>query len=103
MKRSARGRAAALKGDFEAAAANRSDLLRRVRRLERQADDAELKAAATSFAAAVRESLRQNRECGAGCPAKDLQKVTKLKQDALEKINPLLEAQDLETYKATEI
>ena len=33
----------------------------------------------------------------------DLQKVTKLKQDALEKINPLLEAQDLDTYKATEI
>ena len=65
MKRSARGRAAAVKGDFAAATANRSDLLRRLRRLERQADDAELKAAATSFAAAIRESLRQNRECKA--------------------------------------
>ena len=103
IKRSVRGRAAAVKGDFEAAAANRSDLLRRLRRLERQADDAELKAATTSFAAAVRESLRQNRECGRAARRGDLEKVGKLKETALKKINPLLEAQDLDTYKVTEI
>ena len=80
MKRSARGRAAAVEGDFAAATANRSDLLRRLRRLERQADDPELKAAVTSFAAAVRESLRQNRECGSGCSTRELERVGKLKE-----------------------
>jgi hypothetical protein len=103
LKRSARGRAAAVRGDFEAAAAGRSDLLRRLRRLERQTDDAELKAATTSFAAAVRESLRQNRECKDACSERELQRVGRLKETALKKINPLLEAQGLDTYTATDI
>ncbi len=103
MKRSARGRAAAVEGDFPAAIENREGLLRSLQRLRRQADDGELKAALTSFTAAIREALRQNRDCESACPTKDLERVGKLKQDALDKINPLLEAQELDTYTSADI
>jgi flagellar basal body-associated protein FliL len=103
MKRSARGRAAAVEGDFPAAIDNREGLLRSLQRLRRQADDGELKAALTSFTAAIREALRQNRDCESACPTKDLERVGKLKQDALDKINPLLEAQELDTYTSADI
>ena len=103
MKRSARGRAAAVRGDIPAATANRSDLLRRLRRLQREATDDELRAAVVSFTAAIRESLRQNRECGNACPTRDLERVTRLKQAALRKINPLLRAQGLDPYRPADI
>ena len=76
---------------MKAAIANRSKLLRDIRALDAQADDKQLKAALTSFGAAITESLRQNRECASKCSDADLNKVGTLKQAALAKINPLLE------------
>ena len=56
-----------------------------------------------SFSAAIRESLRQNRECASKCSTADLQKVGRLKTAALAKVNPLLEAHGGRTYKRAEI
>jgi hypothetical protein len=103
LKRSAQGRAAAVEGDFAAAIENREGLLRSLRRLRRQADDGELKSALTTFNTAIREALRQNKECEAACSTQALERVGKLKEDALAKINPLLEAQGLDTYETSDI
>jgi hypothetical protein len=91
LKRSAKGRSAAVHGDFKAAIANRSKLLSDLKALDQQATDPQFKAALTSFTAAVRESLRQNRECQSTCPESDLLKVQKLKQQTLDKAQPLLD------------
>jgi hypothetical protein len=103
MKTSHQGRAAAAKGDTKAAIANRSKLARDLQRLRGQATDKQLKAGLASFAAAIRESLRQNRECGAACPAGDLQKVNRLKQDTVDALNPLLRKYAKTTYRARDI
>jgi hypothetical protein len=103
MKTSEKGRAAAAKGDTKAAIANRAKLVKDIQRLRTQANDKQLKAGLGSFAAAVRESLRQNRECGAGCPASDLSKVNRLKQDTVGALNPLLRKYAKTTYRARDI
>ena len=103
MRTSQQGRAAAAKGDTKAAIANRSKLLKDVQRLRAQATDRQLKAGLGSFAAAVRESLRQNRECGAACSASDLSKVNRLKQDTVDALNPLLRKYAKTTYRARDI
>ncbi len=100
---SAKGRKAAVNGDMKAAIANRSKLLRDIRALDKQADDKPLKAALTSFDAAIAESLRQNRDCGSKCGDADLKKVGDLKDAALAKINPLLKEHGGRTYKREEI
>ncbi len=103
MKTSHQGRTAAAKGDTKAAIANRAKLARDVQRLRGQATDKQLKAGLASFAAAIRESLRQNRECGAACPASDLAKVNRLKQDTVDALNPLLRKYAKTTYRARDI
>jgi hypothetical protein len=103
MKSSQKGRAAAAKGDTKAAIANRSKLVKDVQRLRGQATDKQLKAGLASFAAAIRESLRQNRECGAKCTTSDLNKVNRLKQDAVAALNPLLRKYAKTTYRARDI
>jgi hypothetical protein len=103
MKTSEKGRAAAAKGDTKAAIANRSKLLGELRRLRAQTTDKRLKAGLGSFAAAIRESLRQNRECGAKCPASDLNKVNGLKQDTVDALNPLLRKYAKTAYSARDI
>jgi hypothetical protein len=103
MQRSKAGRAAAAKGDTKAAIENRSELLADLRRLRRQADDAELKAGLGSFAAAISESLRQNRECANACPASDLDKVNALKRETVEALNPLLREYAKTTYRSRDI
>jgi flagellar basal body-associated protein FliL len=103
MKTSHQGRQAAAKGDTKAAIANRAKLLKDVRRLRGQAADAQLKKGLGSFAAAVRESLRQNRECGAACSASDLRKVGRLKQETVDALNPLLRKYAKTTYRARDI
>jgi hypothetical protein len=90
MRMSERGRAAAVKGDFAAAVANRSSLLRRIDRLRAHAASPVLRSGLVRFAAAVREALRQNRTCKAGCSGADLARVARLKQAALVRLNPLL-------------
>jgi hypothetical protein len=103
MKTSEKGRAAASNGDTKAAIANRSKLLADLQRLRRSAADKQLKAGLASFAAAIRESLRQNRECGAACPASDLSKVNRLKQQTVDALNPLLRKYAKTTYRARDI
>ena len=103
MKTSQKGRAAAAKGDTKAAIANRSKLVKDVQRLRGEATDKQLKAGLASFAAAIRESLRQNRECGAACSASDLKKVSRLKQDTVDALNPLLRKYAKTTYHARDI
>jgi hypothetical protein len=90
MRLSERGRADALHGDFTAAVANRTTLLSRIQRLRSAARDATLQAGLDRFAAAVQEALRQNRTCKAACETADLDKVGRLKQAALTRLNPLL-------------
>ncbi len=103
MERSREGRAAAAKGDTKAAIANRSALLKDLEGLGGQVKDAKLKAGLTSFTAAIRESLRQNRECGDACPAADLEKVNDLKRDTVEALNPLLRKYAKTTYRSRDI
>jgi hypothetical protein len=103
MKNSQEGRAAAAKGDTKAAIANRSDLLKELQRLRGQATDVKLKAGLASFVAAIRESLRQNRECGDACPASDLDKVNTLKRETVEALNPLLRKYAKTTYRGRDI
>ncbi len=103
MKKSQEGRAAAASGDTEAAIANRADLLKALQRLQRQAEDAKLKAGLGSFVAAIRESLRQNRECGDACPTGDLNKVNTLKRETVQTLNPLLRKYAKTSYHGREI
>jgi hypothetical protein len=103
MKTSQRGRAAAARGDTKAAIANRSKLLQDLQRLRGQVTDKQLKGGLGSFAAAIRESLRQNRECGASCSASDLNKVNRLKRDTVKALNPLLRKYAKATYRARDI
>jgi Double zinc ribbon len=103
MQMSEQGRAAAVNGDIAAAIANRSKLLRELRTLRAQATDAPLLAALSSFSSAIRESLRQNRECGSACSADDLRNVARLKHEALSKLNPLLRKYVGNTYRREDI
>ena len=103
MKTSQKGRAAAARGDTKAAVANRAKLVKDIQRLRIRAAEKQLKAGLGSFAAAVRESLRQNRECGAGCSASDLSKVNRLKQDTVDALNPLLRKYAKTSYRARDI
>ena len=103
MERSQEGRAAAAKGDTKAAIANRSALVKDLQALSGQVKDAKLKAGLASFTAAIRESLRQNRECGDACPAGDLEKVNDLKRETVEALNPLLRKYAKTTYRSRDI
>jgi hypothetical protein len=103
MKRSRQGRAAAAKGDTKAAVANRSELLKDLRRLRGDVKDAKLKAGLGIFVSAIRESLRQNRECAGACPASDLAKVSRLKRDTVEALNPLLRKYAKSSYRSRDI
>jgi hypothetical protein len=103
MRFSARGRRQAVQGDFAAAAANRATLLRRIDRLRGAARNASLRAGLASFAAAVKEALGQNRTCKAACSATDLAKVGRLKQQALDRLNPLLRRYTHTRYKRAQI
>jgi hypothetical protein len=103
MRLSVKGRAAAVSGDIKAATASRATLLRNLKRLEAEATDKPLKAAVVSFIPAITEALRQNRECGSKCSTADLNKVARLKQAALKKINPLLKAHGSGTYRLKDI
>ena len=103
MERSREGRAAAAKGDTKAAIANRSALVKDLQALSGQVKDAKLKAGLASFTAAIRESLRQNRECGDACPAADLEKVNDLKRETVEALNPLLRKYAKTTYRSRDI
>ena len=103
MLLSKKGRAQAVDGDVKAAAASRAQLLKDIRALDADTGDKALKAGLVSFGAAIRESLRQNRECGSKCSTADLQKVGRLKQAALKRLNPILKAHGARTYKPVEI
>ena len=103
MRKSQEGRAAAASGDTEAAIANRSDVLEGLQQLRREAEDAKLKAGLGLFVAAIRESLRQNRECADGCPASDLDKVNGLKRRTVESLNPLLREYAETSYRGRDI
>jgi hypothetical protein len=103
MKLSQAGRGAAVKGETKAAIASRTKLLTDLRRLNGQAGDAKLKAGLRDFTAAIRESLRQNRRCGADCPTADLNRVNRLKQRAVAQLNPLLRKYAKTSYSAREI
>jgi len=103
MQRSKEGRAAALDGDFAGAIANRSALLGELQSLRTEATDPELRAALGSFVAAIRESLRQNRDCAAACSAADLRRVGQLKEQALAQLNPLLREHLGTSYDPEEI
>jgi 2-oxoglutarate dehydrogenase E2 component (dihydrolipoamide succinyltransferase) len=103
MKLSEQGRAAAVKGDFKAATANRAKLVKDLQSLQGKAADPQVKAAAIAFAAAIRESLRQNRECGSKCPTADIKKVGQLKDAAVAKVNPLLKRFGLGPYTSRQI
>ena len=103
MQLSEQGRAAAVAGDTAAAAASRATLLRQLQSLRAAATDARLQAAVDRFIAAIREALRQNRECGSTCSAADLARVARLKRDALSELNPLLLEYVGRTYRLEEI
>ena len=103
MRKSQEGRAAAASGDTEAAIANRSDVLKGLQQLRREAEDAKLKAGLGLFVAAIRESLRQNRECADACPASDLDKVNGLKRRTVESLNPLLREYAETSYRGRDI
>jgi hypothetical protein len=103
MKKSKQGRTAAAAGDTEAAIANRSDLLKDLQRLEGEAEDADLKAGLGSFVAAIRESLRQNRECADACSTADLDKVNALKRQTVQTLNPLLRKYAKTSYRGRDI
>jgi hypothetical protein len=103
MKASRAGRNAAVEGDTDAAIANRTGLLKDLRRLSGNASDVKLKAGLRDFTAAIQESLRQNRECGADCPTAALNQVNRLKQRAVEHLNPLLRKYAKTSYRAREI
>jgi hypothetical protein len=103
LQRSKTGRADAVNGDFKAAMANRANLLKDIQSLQGKATNAQVKAGATAFAAAIRESLRQNRECAAKCSSSDITRVGTLKRTAVDKLNPLLKRFSLGPYTAKEI
>jgi hypothetical protein len=103
MQLSEQGRAAAVAGDTAAAAASRATLLRQLQSLRADATDPRLQAAVDRFIAAIREALRQNRECGSACSAADLARVARLKRDALSELNPLLSEYVGRTYRLEEI
>ena len=75
----------------------------RPRRLQAEAKDAKLKAGLSVFVTAIRESLRQNRECADACPASDLEKVNRLKHDTVEALNPLLRKYAKSSYRSGDI
>jgi hypothetical protein len=104
MRMSERGRSDAVKGNFAAAVANRESLLRKLDRLRAQVTaPPAFRAGLASFAAAVREALRQNRTCKATCSAADLARVGRLKQAALNRLNPLLRRYAGTTYSRRQI
>jgi hypothetical protein len=103
MKTSGEGRAAAVKGQTKAAIANRSKLLKDLQSLRTGATDARLKAGLRDFTAAIRESLRQNRECADKCSTAELNKVNRLKQQAVTELNPLLRKYTKTTYRSQDI
>ncbi len=103
MRMSERGRAAAVKGNFAAAAANRARLARRIERLRARATSPELRAGLVDFKAAVDEALRQNRTCKASCSAGDLARVGRLKQAALDRLDPLLRRYAHTSYRRAQI
>ena len=59
--------------------------------------------AAIAFSAAIRESLRQNRDCASKCSASDIKKVGQLKDAALAKLNPLLKPFGFGPYTSKQI
>jgi hypothetical protein len=103
MRMSERGRAAAVRGDFSAAVANRARLARRIDRLHARATNSSLRVGLVAFGAAVREALRQNRTCKASCETADLGRVGRLKQAALARLNPLLHRYAHTSYRRTQI
>jgi hypothetical protein len=103
MQASVKGRAAAVKGQMKAAIANRAKLVADLRELRSQAKDPQLQAGLASFAAAIRESLRQNRECPDGCPASELNRVNRLKQQTVARLNPLLRKYAKTSYRSQDI
>jgi hypothetical protein len=103
MRMSERGRAAAVKGNFAAAAANRARLARRIGRLRSSATSPALRAGLTRLNAAVDEALRQNRSCKANCSTEDLQRIGRLKQAALDRLNPLLRRYAHTSYRRAQI
>jgi double zinc ribbon protein len=103
MQMSVQGRAAAVSGDMAAAIAARTRLLRELRSLRAEAADPELQAAVDAFIPAIREALRQNRECGSACSAQELSNVGRLKREALSELNPLLREYVGRTYRREEI
>jgi RNA polymerase subunit RPABC4/transcription elongation factor Spt4 len=103
MQMSVQGRAAAISGDAAGAMANRERLLRELQTLRSEAADPELQAAIDGFIPAIRESLRQNRECGSSCSDSELRYVGRLKRDALSELNPLLREYVGRTYTREEI
>jgi hypothetical protein len=103
MKTSMKGRTAAGRGDTKAAIANRSTLLKDLQSLRSDATNAQLKTGLRSFTAAIRESLRQNRECAAKCSTSELNKVYRLKQAAVTELNPLLRKYAKTSYRSRDI
>jgi hypothetical protein len=103
MRMSERGRAAAVKGDFAAAVANRATLARRIDRLHGRATDPALRGGLARLGAAMREALRQNRTCKASCSAADLARIGRLKQAALSRLDPLLRRYAHTSYRREQI
>jgi hypothetical protein len=103
MKFSEKGRVAAVSGETKAAIANRSKLLKDLQRLSSAATDTHLRAGLRSFTAAIRESLRQNRECAADCSTSELDTVNRLKEQAMAELNPLLRKYTKTTYRSRDI
>jgi hypothetical protein len=103
MRMSERGRAAAVKGNFGAAVANRASLARRIDRLRARTTSPALRAGLARLSAAVDEALNQNRTCKAGCSAADLARVGRLKQAALSRLNPLLRRYAHTSYRREQI
>jgi hypothetical protein len=90
-------------GDVKAATANRAKLLADLQSLRARATDPQPQPALDSFIAAIRESLRQNRECGAKCSPSDLSRVDSLKQQVLSRLSPLLRRYVGRTYRSQEV
>ncbi len=103
MRLSEQGRAAAIRGDTRTAAANRSDLLRRLRSLRADVDDPKLQAGVDAFIAAIRESLHQNRTCGSRCSPEKIARVGRLKSAALATLTPLLRTYAGTSYRSEDI
>jgi hypothetical protein len=103
LRLSQKGRAAAVRGDFAGAIANRTTLLKDLQALGSKARNAQLKSGLTAFAAALTEALHQNRTCRSKCSATDIAKVRRLKDTAVHQLNPLLHRFGAGRYSATTI